>query len=91
MDNRISFKVRGKFALFTDPVTKIGGEKCTYQIPTYEALRGIARSIYWKPTFIWRVDRVRVINPIRTQTKGVKPLNYNGGNSLAFYNYLVDV
>jgi len=91
VDNRISFKVRGKFALFTDPVTKIGGEKCTYQIPTYEALRGIARSIYWKPTFIWRIDRVRVINQIRTQTKGVKPLNYNGGNSLAFYNYLADV
>ena len=91
MENRISFKIRGKFALFTDPVTKIGGEKCTYQVPTYEALRGVARSVYWKPTFIWRIDKVRVINQIRTQTKGVKPLNYSGGNSLAFYTYLADV
>lgn len=94
MNNSVSFKVRGRFALFTDPVTKIGGEKCSYHIPTYEALRGIARSIYWKPTFIWRIDKVRIINKIRTQTKGIKPLNYNGGkalNTLAFYNYLSNV
>lgn len=91
MESSISFKVWGKFALFTDPVTKIGGEKCSYQVPTYEALRGIARSIYWKPTFVWRIDKVRVINQIRTRTKGIKPLNYGGGNTLAFYNYLADV
>ena len=28
----------------------------------YEALKGIARSIYWKPTLIWHIDRVRIIN-----------------------------
>ncbi|MDR1873691.1 MAG: type I-C CRISPR-associated protein Cas5c [Synergistaceae bacterium] len=92
MDNSIDFRVWGKFALFTDPLTKIGGEKCSYHVPTYEALKGIARSIYWKPTFIWVIDRVRVMKRIRTQTKGVKPLNYaSGGNSLALYNYLSDV
>ena len=92
MDNRIEFRVWGKFALFTDPITKIGGEKCSYLIPTYEALKGIARSVYWKPTFIWVVDRMRVMKRIRTQTKGMKPLDYSaGGNTLAFYNYLSDV
>ncbi len=92
MENRIDFKVWGKFALFTDPITKIGGEKCSYHITTYEALKGIARSIYWKPTFIWVIDRVRVMKRIRTQTKGMKPLDYvSGGNSLALYNYLSDV
>lgn len=93
MENKIAFKVYGKFAMFTDPVTKIGGEKCSYHIPTYEALRGIARSIYWKPTFLWRIDKVKVIKQIKTQTKGVKPLIYSGSkvNSLSYYNYLSDV
>lgn len=92
MDNSIDFKIWGKFALFTDPLTKIGGEKCSYHVPTYEALKGIARSIYWKPTFVWVIDRLRVMKRIRTEAKGMKPLNYSaGGNSLALYNYLSDV
>jgi CRISPR-associated protein Cas5d len=89
--NQVEFKVWGQFALFTDPLTKIGGEKCSYHIPTYEALKGIAKSIYWKPTFIWIIDQVRVMKPIRTQAKNMKPLDYGGGNSLAIYTYLVDV
>jgi CRISPR-associated protein Cas5d len=77
--------------MFTDPVTKVGGEKCSYHIPTYEALKGIAKSIYWKPTLVWVIDQVRVINRIRTQTKGTKPLDYSGGNTLAIYTFLADV
>jgi CRISPR-associated protein Cas5d len=91
MRNRVEFKVGGRFALFTDPLTKIGGEKCSYHIPTYEALKGIAKSVYWKPTFIWIIDRVRVMRRIRTQAKSMKPLIYGGGNSLAIYTYLADV
>ena len=89
--NSISFKLTGRYALFTDPITKIGGEKCSYHIPTYEALKGVLKSIYWKPTLIWVVDKVRVMKPIRTQTKGTKPLVWNGGNSLAIYTFLHDV
>ena len=48
MNSTISFRVWGRQALFTDPVTKIGGEKFSYQVPTYEALKGIARSISHK-------------------------------------------
>lgn len=91
MVNRVEFKVSGRFALFTDPLTRIGGEKCSYHIPTYEALKGIAKSVYWKPTFIWIIDRVRVVRRIRTQSKSMKPLEYGGGNSLAIYTYLADV
>jgi len=87
----IEFKVWGRFALFTDPLTKIGGEKCSYHIPTYEAIKGVIKSIYWKPTLIWVVDDVRVIKRIRTQTKGTKPLEYGGGNTLAIYTFLADV
>ncbi|MBK6958341.1 MAG: type I-C CRISPR-associated protein Cas5 [Nitrosomonas sp.] len=89
--NSIEFKVWGRHALFTDPLTRIGGEKCSYHVPTYEALKGIAKSIYWKPTFIWVIDEVRVMKRIRTQTKGTKPLNISGGNTLAIYTFLADV
>ena len=89
--NSIEFKVGARHALFSDPLTRIGGEKCSYHLPTYEALKGIAKSIYWKPTFIWVIDDVRVMKPIRTQTKGTKPLDYGGGNTLAIYTFLADV
>lgn len=93
MKNSISFKLWGRYALFTDPITKIGGEKCTYHVPTYEAIKGVLKSIYWKPTIVWHVDKVRVIKPIRTQTKGTKPLVWNDGskNDLAIYTFLRDV
>jgi CRISPR-associated protein Cas5d len=90
--NTIEFRLWGRFALFTDPLTKIGGEKCSYHLPTYEALKGVCKSIYWKPTIIWVVDAVRVMRRIRTQTKGTKPLEYgSGGNTLAIYTFLFDV
>jgi len=91
MKNDITFAVCGRYALFSDPVTRIGGEKCSYHIPTYEALKGIAKSIYWKPTFIWIIEKVRIMHAFRTQTKGVKPLKMNGGNDLSIYTYLVNV
>ncbi len=92
MRNIITFTVYGRYALFTDPISRIGGEKTTYHIPTYEALKGICKSIYWKPTLIWHVDKVRVMNTIRTQTKGTKPLKWAGsGNDLAYYTFLHDV
>lgn len=89
--NTIEFRLWGRYALFTDPLTKIGGEKCSYHLPTYEALKGVCKSIYWKPTIIWVVDAVRVMRRIRTQTKGTKPLEFSGGNTLAIYTFLTGV
>ncbi len=89
--NIVEFMVSGDYALFSDPITRIGGEKCTYQIPTYEALKGILASIYWKPTIIWYVDAVRVMNHIQTEVKGIRPIKYNGGNDLSYYTYLKKV
>jgi len=90
--NSVTFKVWGRYALFTDPLTRIGGEKYSYQIPTYEALKGIISSVYWKPTFVWYIDKVRVMKPIRTQPRGVKPIKYQScGNDLSIYTYLADV
>jgi CRISPR-associated protein Cas5d len=100
--NCLEFRVWGRYALFTDPLTRVGGEKSSYHLPTYEALKGICKSIYWKPTFIWYVDKVRILRRIRTQTRGMKPLNFDGiftsardsdkkqipPNTLSIYTYL---
>ena len=92
MRNSIEFQVYGRMALFTDPITKIGGEKASYSVPTYQALKGITESIYWKPTIIWLIDEVRVMKRITTQVRGVKPLKYgDNGNDLSYYKYLSDV
>ena len=89
MRNQIEFVVHGKYALFTDPVTRIGGEKFTYQIPTYQALKGIVESVYWKPTLTWYIDEVRVMNAIQTEVKGLRPIKYqNSDNDLMYYTYL---
>lgn len=80
--------VYGNYALFTDPLTKLGGEKLSYQVPTYQALKGIVESVYWKPTILWLIDEVRIMNPIQTESKGIRPIEYNGGNTLAYYTYL---
>jgi len=92
MENRIEFKLWGKYALFTDPISKIGGEKCSYHLPTYQALKGIAEANYWKPTVKWIIDKVRVMNQVQTEAKGIKPQKYNAyANDLAIYTYLKDV
>lgn len=89
--NQIEFEVSGDYALFTDPLMKLGGEKMTMQIPSYQALKGITESVYWKPSLIWIIDEVRVMKPIRMESKGVRPINMSGGNTLANYSYLRDV
>lgn len=91
--NSIEFKVWGRYALFSDPVTRVGGEKFSCQVPTYEAVKGIVESIYWKPSLIWFVDAIRVMKPIRTESKGVKTLVMDGSKpaDLSFYTYLRDV
>lgn len=89
--NTVEYEVTGEYALFADPITKVGGERCSYQVPTYEALKGILQSVYWKPTLIWVIDEVRVMNPIQMETKGIRPIKYyNNKNDLSYYTYLKD-
>ncbi len=93
--NTVEFEVTGDYALFSDPLLRLGGEKFSLQIPTYEALKGILSSVYWKPVITWVIDAVRVINPIQTEAKGVRTLKYVRGpketpNDLSYYTYLKD-
>jgi CRISPR-associated protein Cas5d len=104
--NSVEFKITGRYAMFADPITRVGGEKFSYQIPTYQALKGILESVYWKPTFIWYIDAVRVMKKIQTESKGIKTLQMDGIypskkdpkkkkeagiSDLSYYTYLRDV
>lgn len=92
LSHEIVFRVQGAYGLFTDPLTKIGGEKSSYMVPTYQALKGICESIYWKPSIRWVIDEVIIENMIRTESKGIRTMKYHGGgNDLSFYTYLYDV
>ncbi|WP_334195617.1 type I-C CRISPR-associated protein Cas5c [Muricomes intestini] len=85
------YRLYGDYALFTDPVTKGGGEKYTYSIPTCQALKGITEQIYWKPTLTYFIDSVKIIKRIQTETKGIRTPLKNGTNDLNYYTYLRDV
>ena len=89
--NTVEFCVYGDKALFSDVVTRPGGEKFSYNIPTYEAIKGVLHSIYWKPTLTWYIDAVRIMKPIKLGRRGIRLLKYNGGSDLAYYTYLEDV
>ena len=52
--NTIEFEVCGDYALFSDVLTRPSGEKCTYDIPTYEAIKGIVHSITLSRPFCGR-------------------------------------
>ncbi len=90
--NSITYRVWGRYALFSDPITRMGGEKLSYPVPSYQALKGITESIYWKPSILWIIDSVRILNPIRTENKSIRPISYDApGNTLSVYTYLADV
>lgn len=90
--NTVSFLVYGARAIFTDPVTKTNGERHTYPVPTYDALRGVLESCYWKPTLRWVIDRVRIMNPITKETVSIRLPKYSSDKADRSYNtYLTDV
>ena len=75
--NTIELEITGSSAMFTDPEKKSAGLLCSLPVPTYEAVKGILRSIYWKPTFIWVPDELRIMNEIAFESFPVK-LHQNG-------------
>lgn len=92
-ENSIEFEVCGDYALFSDVITRVGGEKSSYFVPTYEALKGILHSIYWKPTIIWVIDKAKVLNLIGTESKSIRTMKYNKSDECdrSFYTYLKNV
>jgi len=59
----VSIRVRGELACFTRPELK--AERVSYPVMTPSAARGVLEAILWKPAIVWRIDRIRVLSPIR--------------------------
>lgn len=84
-------KVTGDYALWTDPATKGGGERISYQVPTAQALQGICDAVYFKPTIRNVVDAVKVINPVRFHSMGYRALYADLSAGLNYVTVLEDV
>lgn len=57
-------------ALFQRP--EMTADKCSYDMITPSAARGLMECIYWHPGMVWRIDRIFVINPIRFVDLGAR-------------------
>ncbi len=58
--------VWGPRALFSRPEMKV--ERVSYDVITPSAARGILEAIHWKPQMAWRIERLRVLKPIRFES-----------------------
>jgi CRISPR-associated protein Cas5d len=54
--------VEADYAMFTRPEMKV--ERVTYPVPTPSALEGMLKSVYWKPSMRYVIDKIVVFNPI---------------------------
>ncbi|MDO4285749.1 MAG: type I-C CRISPR-associated protein Cas5c [Eubacteriales bacterium] len=63
MPQGVRVRVWGPYALFTRPEMKV--ERCSYDMITPSAARGILEAIYWHPGMRWVVDRIFVMKPIQ--------------------------
>ena len=58
----VKVRVWGNYALFSRPEMKV--ERCSYDVMTPSAARGIVEAIYWHPGLRWVIDKIYVVNPI---------------------------
>lgn len=55
--------VEGDYALYTRTEMKL--ERVSYDVPPPGAIEGMLKSIYWKPSIRYVVDKIIVFNPIK--------------------------
>lgn len=63
MGRGVKVRVWGDYALFSRPEMKV--ERCSYDVMTPSAARGILEAVYWHPGMKWVIDRIYVCKPIR--------------------------
>ena len=63
MSHGVKVRVWGDFALFSRPEMKV--ERCSYDVMTPSAARGILEAIYWHPGMRWVIDRIHIRKPVR--------------------------
>ncbi len=59
----LALRASGPVACFTAPEFK--AERVSYPVITPSAARGIFEAVLWKPDIRWRIDRIKVLSPIR--------------------------
>lgn len=57
-------EVWGEYASFNRPEMKT--ERVSYDVMTPSAARGIVEAVYWHPGCKWIIDKIYVLNPIKT-------------------------
>lgn len=96
----VKVKVWGDYALFSRPEMKV--ERCSYDVMTPSAARGILEAIYWHPGMAWKIDRIYVMKPIqftsirRNEVKSTLSANtvlpvYNGVNKELYISTKADI
>lgn len=63
MRHGVRIRVWGELALFSRPEMKV--ERCSYDMITPSAARGILEAIYWHPGLRWVIDKIYVRKPIQ--------------------------
>ena len=63
MSHGVKVRVWGDYALFTRPEMKV--ERCSYDVMTPSAARGILEAVYWHPGMRWVIDKIYVRKPIQ--------------------------
>ena len=52
----VKVRVWGDYALFSRPELKV--ERCSYDVITPSAARGILEAVFWHPGLKWVIDRI---------------------------------
>ena len=82
----VRVKVWGDYALFSRPEMKV--ERCSYDIMTPSAARGIMEAIYWHPGMCWKIDRIHIMKTIQFTSirRNEVKSKVSANNVLSVYN-----
>lgn len=82
----VKVSVWGDYALFSRPELKV--ERCSYDMMTPSAARGILEAIYWHPGMRWVIDKIYVRNQIQFTSVRRNEVKSKilAGNVLQVYN-----
>ena len=63
-------------------------ERCSYDIMTPSAARGIMEAIYWHPGMCWKIDRIHIMKPIQFTSirRNEVKSKVSANNVLSVYN-----
>ena len=86
MSKGVKVRVWGDYALFTRPEMKV--ERCSYDVITPSAARGILEVVYWHPGMRWVIDRIYVKKPIQFTSirRNEVKSKISAANVLSVYN-----